>query len=98
MIDLIPEPGFTDLVEAPKLIEVDGETVRHYEPMKGYGEPTLTRVLNRVYIAQDAAPRGNQNVIVVVRIHVVADQTVHRTRERAIEPIGQDGFDDRSFK
>jgi hypothetical protein len=36
---LVAQAGFSDLIETLELIEADGPTVRHHEPMKRDGKP-----------------------------------------------------------
>ena len=49
MIDLVSEPGLTDLVEAVKLVEVHAETVGHNQPVKGHGQALLAGGFNRTH-------------------------------------------------
>ena len=48
--------------------------------------------------AQHARPLRNEKRASVARIHVGRDHAVDRSRERSIQPIGQDRFDDGAFK
>ena len=77
MIDLVPESGFADLIKTSKLVEADAETVRHNKSVKRNSEPTLTGAFNGMDIAEDATAGRNQNVAVIMRVHVVADQAIH---------------------
>ena len=95
---MIPEPGFADLIKASKLIEINTKAVRHDEPVKRYGEATLAGAFNGMDIAKDATPGRNENVAMVVRIHVIADQTVHRSGKCSIEAVCEHAFDNGSFK
>ena len=79
MIHLVAQAGFADLIQTLKLVQRHGIAVRHDEPVKDNGQPTLAEGLNFPDFTQNAGPLGNQEVLSIMRIDVGCHHTVHRT-------------------
>src|SRR5437870_10907753 len=67
MVDLVPETGLSDLVQALELVERNGVPVRHNDPVEDDGQPLLTEICNRLNLAEDAAALRNQQKLTVDR-------------------------------
>ena len=71
VVDLVLESGCASLVEAAELVKADRVSIRHDEPVKRYGKAHLPEGVNLGGVAQDFAAGGDQNVLAVVRVHIV---------------------------
>src|SRR6266849_9317613 len=52
MVDLVFQASFTDLVQAVKLVEIHGVTVRHNQPVENHRQPALAETLHFAGFAQ----------------------------------------------
>ena len=69
VVDLVPQTGITDLIEAHELIETERAAVWHQQTMKGHRESRLAEGLNGSRLAEDACARGNQHMLSAVGEH-----------------------------
>src|SRR6266849_781718 len=89
MVDLVFQAVLTDLVEAVKLVEIHGVTVRHNQPVEDHRQPALAETLHFAVFAQSKGSFGNQDVLAVMGISRVRDHDLDRPREIAIKAIDQ---------
>src|ERR1017187_17237 len=71
IVDLVLQPFLSDLVEAVKLIKINGITIRHYEAVENDGDPALLTEAcgsNLLCFTQNNCSFGNDDVLVIVRI------------------------------
>ena len=69
VVDLIFQSFLSDLIETLKLIEIDGVTVRHNQPVKNNGHAPLlaeARRSNFLCFAQNNRSLGNDHVLMIV--------------------------------
>ena len=98
LIHLVAQPRITDLVEPEKLIEALRAAVWHHKAVKGNGETRLTEGLDGPSLTEHAGTSRDQDVLAAVGVHRVCHQTIDRCGSTAVQPIGQDRVDDRSFE
>src|ERR1019366_4143805 len=74
VVDLVLQSFLSDLVEPVELVEIDGITVLHDQTMKHNGHPALLAEAcgsNLLCFTQNNRSFGNDDVLVIVRIHRV---------------------------
>ena len=98
VIDLIFERSLPDLIEAGGLVEVHSVTIGHDEPVKHDGETCLTDIAHLLGFPQNAGSCGNQQLRMIVGVHVIGDLAQDWPGEITIEPVDQHGFKDSSFE
>ena len=97
VVDLVPQTGITDLVEAHELIEAERAAIGHQQPMKSHCESRLAEGLNRSRLAEDARARRNQDMLSAVGEDRICDQAIDRRRFASVQPVGQDRVDNGSL-
>ena len=98
VVDLVPQTGIADLIEADELIETERAAVWHQQPMKGHCESRLAEGLNGARLAKDACARRNQDMLPAVGEHRVRDQAIDWRRSASVQPVCQDRIDDGSLE
>src|SRR5208282_3185164 len=71
VVDLVFQPFFTDLVEAVKLVEIDGVTIRHNQPVKSDGHAPLLSEARRSSLlgfTEHDRSLGDNDVLTIMRI------------------------------
>ena len=81
VVDFVLEPLLSNLVESVELVEIDGVTVRHNQPMEHDGHAPLlteTRCANLPALAQYNRSIGDDDVLVVVGIQRIGHKDFDR--------------------
>src|ERR1017187_2438636 len=74
IIDLVFQSLLPDLIEALKLVEIDGIAVRHNQTVENDGHPALlteARRSNLLCFTENYCPLGNDDVLTIMRIQRV---------------------------
>jgi len=95
IVDLVFQSGGTSLVEPFELIEAYGVAIWHEEAMEGNGQAALPERVNLLGFTEDLAPGWNEKVLAIVGIDIIGHQATDRSSEAAVEPVNEQGFDDR---
>ncbi len=98
VVHFVSESCFTDLIQPLELVEADGVTVRHYEPVEENSEPLLAERLNLLRFSQHFRASGDKDLLAVVRVDVRRHQTIDWPRKRAVQAVDEQGFKDRALE
>ena len=97
MVDLILQSRGPHLAEPLELIERHRLAVWQQKPMECDGQTLLAKAVDGFGLAQQPSPLRNQQVLTVGGVHIGRHHRVDRSRERAVQSIGQDRLDHGAF-
>src|SRR5215472_14452083 len=89
IIDPVVERGFSDLIEARSLVEVDGVTVRHDQPMEDNGKTFLTNIVDFLGFSEQACSCRDQQLHVIMRVNVVGCLADDRSGKVSVQAIDE---------
>src|SRR4029077_19965418 len=98
LVHLIAEARIADLVQAHELIEAVGTSVWEHKPTEGNSKPRFAERLDWLRFSQHARTSGNDDVLTVVRVHGVGDETIDRGGHTAVESVRQHGVNHGSLQ
>src|SRR5262249_37088183 len=91
LVDAVAQAPFADLVDAQEPVQADGAAIGHQNPVEGNRQPDITEALNGVRDHKQAATRGNNEGVSVLRIRGVGGEAVEGRGGAAVEPVGEPG-------
>src|SRR5665213_3985275 len=100
IVDLILQALLADLIEAVELVEVNAVSVRHQQAMESDRDSPLlaeTGGADLAGLAQHDRSLGNEDVLVIVRVHRIRYQHLHRPHGIAVKPIHQHRIERQAF-
>src|SRR5437899_2481326 len=98
VIHLVLQARLTDLVQALEFVEIDGVAVRHDQPVESNRQSFLPKGFHFSYLTQHPASLWDKKMPAIARINIRCHHAIDRTRERAVQTIGQYRFNNAAFK
>src|SRR5712692_8088499 len=98
VVNPVAKSRFSDLIQTLELVEADGVTVRHDEPVKENGQALLAEGFDFLGFSEHFRTSRDKDLLTVVRVDVRRHQTIDRPCKRSIQAVDEQRFKDRSFK
>src|SRR6266851_9891360 len=98
VVHLVAKSCFSDFIQPLELVEADGVTVRHDEPVKEDREPLLTERFDFLGFAKHFRTSGDKDMLTVVRVNVRGHETIDRPGKRSVEAVDEQCFKNRAFE
>src|SRR5258708_495760 len=80
VVHLVAKSCFSDLIQTLELVEADGVTVRHDEPLKESGKALLAEGVDFFGFPKHFRPSRDEDLLKVVRVDVRRHKTKKPTR------------------
>src|SRR5258708_39413611 len=98
VVNPVAKSRLAGLIQTLELVEADGVTVRHDEPVKENGQTLLAERFDFLGFSEHFRASRNKDLLTVVRIDVRRHKTIDRPGKRSIQAVDEQCFKDRAFE